>query len=100
MQLEKSIFPEYSLIEIKLAEGEIATPEALKRLQPPNVDAKQGVVVCGRAPIWVYAYLVHHYHPTAWVATADPRLGYVIVATHSPEKQVGEIIDPNAPIIV
>ena len=58
------------------------------------------MVISGRAPIWLYSYLTHHYHPTPWIATADPRLGYVIVSSHNPDRKVGEIIDPDAPIII
>lgn len=42
---------------------------------PAGIDTTGGVVINGRAPIWLYAHLVHELHPTAWVACYDPRLG-------------------------
>jgi CRISPR-associated protein Csx3 len=50
------------------------------------------VVLSGRAPIWLYGWLVHECHFTRWVACYDPRLGAVVVSSHSPDVQVGEII--------
>ncbi|MBU6427263.1 hypothetical protein KGQ27_03460 [Patescibacteria group bacterium] len=41
--------------------------------------------------------LVHGAHPTPAVATFDPRLGYVVVATHDEKYAVGQVIaDPEA----
>jgi CRISPR-associated protein Csx3 len=77
--------------------GDIIKPEALKTLTPPDPIAQNfahlGVVLSGRGPFWFYGFLVHYYHPTKWVATHDPRLqGAVVVASHTPEIKVGEII--------
>jgi len=72
----------------------IISPDILKSLQlPSGIDPKMGVVISGRAPIWLYAFLVHELHPTAWVACHDPRLGAVVVVTHSREVTVGQILD-------
>ena len=75
----------------------ILTPQQLKLLNPPDPVthnfAHLGVVLSGRGPIWLYGYLVHFYHPTRWVATYDPRLqGAVVVESHTPDVQVGDII--------
>ena len=53
------------------------------------------VIVEGRAPIWRYGMALHLLHgsPAAAVAFYDPRLGAVVVATHSREWQVGQIVD-------
>jgi CRISPR-associated protein Csx3 len=86
---------DYQILRIEF-EG-ILSPDILKSLQlPSGIDPKMGVIISGRAPIWLYAYLVHELHPTAWVACHDPRLGAVVVATHSREVQVGQIL--NLPI--
>ncbi len=100
MQLTTEIYPDYTLVLIQLDKDENLVPEQLKTLEPPAVDGTRGVVISGRAPIWLYAFLVHHYHPTAWIATHDPRLGYVIVESHNPKVAVGTVLSPTEPIIV
>jgi len=82
----------FQVIEISL-DG-IATPDDLARLHlPTGIDTRQGVVLTGRAPIWLYGWLVHECHFTRWVACYDPRLGAVVVSSHSPDVQVGQVID-------
>lgn len=68
---------------------------------PPLPDIPRGalVVVSGRAPIWRYGLAQHKLHgsPAGAVATYDPRLGAVVVATHSPKYREGQVLDisPN-----
>ena len=81
----------YTLIEIEL-EDTIA-PDVLKAVSPPKVDLRKGVVISGRAPIWLYCFLTHYYHPASWVATFDPRIGAVVVESHSPKYKVGDVIE-------
>ena len=83
--------PSYTLVEFEL-DGPIS-PEILQNLNPPHVNFKKGVILSGRGPVWLYSYLTHHYHPAAWVATNDPRLGAVVVASHTPEVKPGMVID-------
>ena len=62
----------------------------------------------GKAPTWLYAYLVHACHTAAWVATFDPRLGEdiahsgggVVVATHSQQVAVGEVLTVELPHVL
>ncbi|MGQ9691848.1 MAG: CRISPR-associated ring nuclease Crn3/Csx3 [Thermoproteota archaeon] len=69
------------------------TPEVLSSLAPPKVNATKGVVLSGRGPIWLYGYLIHHYHPTKFIATYDPRLGgAVVVESHCPGYKVGDVV--------
>jgi len=64
---------------------------------PPLPDIPRGtvVVVEGRAPIWRYGLAFHKLHGSAAAAVAvyDPRLGAVIVASHSPAFQEGTVLD-------
>jgi len=84
----------YTILKLKLEKG--INPEILKEIDPPKINGKKGVVLTGRAPIWLYCYLVHYYHPTKFVATYDPRLGgAIIVESHSEEFNVGDIIKVN-----
>ena len=81
----------FQVIEIVL-DG-IATPDDLSRLRlPAGIDTRQGVVLTGRAPIWLYGWLVHECHFTRWVACYDPRLGAVVIESHTPEVRVGQVI--------
>lgn len=62
-----------------------------------HLPGPEAVLVNGRGPVWGYAMLVHGAHPTPCVATFDPRLGYVVVATHDEKYKVGDVIaDPEA----
>ena len=57
------------------------------------------MIVEGRAPIWRYGMALHLLHGSlaAAVAFYDPRLGAVVVASHSPEWQVGQVVDVTLP---
>ncbi len=57
------------------------------------------VIVEGRAPIWRYGMALHllHASPAAAIAFYDPRLGAVVIASHSPEWQVGQVVDITIP---
>lgn len=74
------------------------TPKILPYINPPSVNSTKGVVLSGRGPIWLYCHLAHHYHPTKFIAVHDPRLGgAVVVESHSPNYQIGEIIKIGEP---
>ena len=80
-------------IDLTSPDRVIASEDLIGLELPPGVDTTGGVVISGRAPIWLYAYLVHELHPTNWVACFDPRLsGGVVVATHSKQVQIGQVI--------
>ncbi len=67
---------------------------AVRLPRPP--DPHRGLVVNGRAPIWLYGRLVDLCRDAAWTATTDPRLGAVVVATRVPEAMpVGAILPPE-----
>jgi CRISPR-associated protein Csx3 len=89
----------YQQLTIELTRGDrVIYPAELSRLELPNgIDTTQGVVINGRAPIWLYGYLIHELHPTAWVACNDPRLGAVVVATHSKTVKIGQVIPLKDP---
>jgi len=71
----------------------IYRPEELSNSDLPEITPGAGVIISGRAPIWVHAFLVHHAHPASWVATYDPRLqGGVVVASHVPGIGLGAVV--------
>ncbi len=86
------IYDNFTLIEFAIPDN-VCSPEELKELDLPGVDSTKGVIISGRGPVWLFGRLIHHYHPTAWVATFDPRLGGgVVVASHTRGVEVGEVI--------
>ncbi len=76
---------DFSFIEFELP-SDLIEPGALQHIGLPREVATRrnlGLVISGRGPVWLYAYLVHLAHPFAWVATFDPRLnGGVVVMNH------------------
>ena len=85
---------QYQVLAIALTRKDrLLYPQDLQDLElPPGIDTTGGVVISGRAPIWLYTYLVHELHPTAWVACYDPRLGAIVVSTHSRLTQIGQVL--------
>mgnify|MGYP000670752323 CR=1 FL=1 len=92
-------------IHITTPDG-LIEPSDLKGLTlPDSMIWSLGVVIEGRAPIWLYGYLVHACHPALWVACFDPRLGdpvaqsggAVVVSTHTHTVEVGEVLSVTLP---
>jgi len=74
-------------------EGGIFSLEEIKTLPEIKIDPRKWVILDGRAPIWVYARLVHFCHPAIWVAVNSPRDGgAVVVASHHREVREGDVI--------
>jgi len=77
----------------------IAVPTPIIPTEPlpplPEIPRGSLVIVEGRAPIWRYGMALHLLHgsPAAAIAFYDPKLGAVVVATHSQRWSVGDIID-------
>lgn len=85
---------DFQIIEIFIGGNGIADPSdlALVRL-PADIDWRKGIILDGRAPIWLYTYLTHLCHPTAWLAVGDPRYGAIVIAGHVPiSPAVGSVI--------
>jgi len=87
--VEKS---EYTIVHFRLSAP--IKPEDLPLIlsAAPVIDASKGVVLSGRAPVWLHSALAHKYHPSAWIAHYDPRLGAVVIETHTPDRKVGEVL--------
>ena len=64
---------------------------------PATPDIPRGalVVIEGRSPIWRYGRAFHLLHGSSAgaVAVYDPRVGAVVVASHSPNYTEGQVID-------
>ena len=59
----------------------------------PKLQAGELLIIEGRAPIWRYAMALHAAHGSAAgaIAVFDPKLGYVVVVSHSPKYREGEV---------
>jgi CRISPR-associated protein Csx3 len=83
---------QFLIISLTQRDRQIKPKDLIGLELPCGIDTTGGVIISGRGPIWLYAYLVHELHPTAWVACYDPRLGAVVVATHSDLVRIGDVI--------
>jgi len=82
---------EFSLLQINLDKP--IQPSDLTSIDFPKAQGK-GLIISGRAPIWLYCYVLHYYlHLFQVIAIYDPKLGgAVIIASHSPDYKVGDIL--------
>ncbi|MGC9504906.1 CRISPR-associated ring nuclease Crn3/Csx3 [Baaleninema sp.] len=89
----------YQHLQVRITtEDGIITAADLKNLTlPKGIDFKQGIAIEGKAPIWLYGYLVHECHPAAWVGCYDPRLGVVVVSSHTHQVRVSQVLDIELP---
>jgi len=85
-------FEDYTLVEFNLPQGTIE-PKDLKTVTVLRINCKKGVIISGRGPIWLHSYLAHEYHPCLWVAHYDPRVGAVVVQSHTPDVKMGDIVE-------
>lgn len=96
-QTQEGLLYQHLQIRLTTADG-IITPHDMKGLQiPADIQFKQGVVIEGKAPLWLYGYLVHQCHPAAWISCYDPRLGAVVVATHTHDIAIGQVLALDLP---
>ena len=67
--------------------------------QLPTIPRGAVVVIEGRAPVWRYGLAFHRLHGSAAAAVAvyDPRLGAVVVASHTPDISGGDVFDVTPP---
>ena len=73
-------------------EGGILEPQEISSIKLPSVDYKKMIIISGRGPIWLYGFLIHELHPSVAVGVHDPRLGGVIIQSHSTKYKVGDVI--------
>ncbi|ACK41901.1 MULTISPECIES: CRISPR-associated ring nuclease Crn3/Csx3 [Dictyoglomus] len=91
ISLEITEKDDYTILYFKLKSN--LDPSILKKISPPKINLRRGLIISGRGPIWLYAYLVHYYHPTPFIAIYDPRIGAVVIQSHIKSINVGDVID-------
>ena len=84
---------DYQILKFEIPE-EVMEPSELAHIKIPELDHSKGVIISGRGPIWLYAFLTHCLHPHPWLAIYDPRLnGAVVIERHSKKApKVGNIL--------
>lgn len=65
----------------------------------PQIQRGSLLIIGGRSPVWRYGMAFHAAHGSAAaaVATYDPRLGAVVVASHHPDYRDGQVVDVQWP---
>jgi CRISPR-associated protein Csx3 len=86
----------FDVLDILLEGNGLANAADLDALRfPAGLRGDRGVVLNGRAPIWLYARLLHLCEGAPWVATTDPRQGAVVVRATAPDAPaVGSVLPP------
>jgi CRISPR-associated protein Csx3 len=90
----------YQHLRIQLTSPDgIVDPQDLQGLKlPDSLQSSQGVVIEGKAPIWLYSYLVDKCHTTSWMGCYDPRLeGAVVVESYTEGVSVGSVLKLRLP---
>jgi len=76
-------------------EGGVIAPSDLRNIQVPAIDPARPLVLSGRAPHWLYAFLVHEVHFSRILATFEPRLNKGIVVEAPSSSLLGQGINPQ-----
>jgi CRISPR-associated protein Csx3 len=89
----------YNHLHIQITtDNGIITPSDLQGLKlPVGIDFTKGIAIEGKAPIWLYGYLVHQCHPAVWVGCYDIRIGAVVVATHTNDVAISQVLPLDLP---
>jgi len=80
------------VINLHLEAGERLKPNALGSLElPSELDLSREVILFGKAPIWLYSYLVHCCHSAPWVGCyAMEEQSAVLVHSRVSHKAAGD----------
>jgi CRISPR-associated protein Csx3 len=65
---------------------------------PDNLDRNRGLILYGKAPIWVYTNLIHQLADLPWLACFDIKVGAVIISSQVSTLCPGDILTilPNS----
>ncbi|MEM3490042.1 MAG: CRISPR-associated ring nuclease Crn3/Csx3 [Nitrososphaerota archaeon] len=74
-------------------------PSDLRGAQLVEVDPSKPLIISGRGPQWLYAFLAHHYHFARILATYEPRANMGVVISSVNEKDVGLGVDIEAGLL-
>lgn len=83
--------------------GGVTTPEEAAQFVSENAalfipPEHHGIILNGRGPVWVYGMAIGEAHASTWIATADPRLGAVVIRRYREDIERGtQIAIPTQP---
>lgn len=83
----------FQIIDILIGGNGVIDHDDLKTLNLPVLPSGEGLVIHGKAPIFLYAHLALNYHPANWIAIYMPQNSPIVVASRSPKYKVGETLD-------
>jgi|GEM_PF-296142 len=84
---------DFQILDIRMLAARIQLDVVGQLALPESVDFAKGIVINGKAPIWLYARLVTLCQEAPYVATFDPRHGAIVVASRADAaRRVGDII--------
>jgi CRISPR-associated protein Csx3 len=94
IELETAQFGRCQTLAIDLIQpAELIQTTTLSTLNLPAIDWQRELILFGRAPIWLYAYLADRCHSAKWLASYDVQLKSAIVIKSSVSTlQVGDRI--------
>ena len=85
----------YQALAINLLKPQsLISVEEMWRLElPSELDGERGLILSGRAPTWLYGYLVGQFGQLPWVACYDIRTkAAVVVSSNVPQVEPGDIL--------
>lgn len=88
----------YDIVIISFKLLEELSPLDLNSIEPPdptkNCFKCEVPLLCGKAPIWFYNYLIKYYRSLKAVAVYDSKLNSgIIVESNSPNYKIGDLIE-------
>jgi CRISPR-associated protein Csx3 len=95
--ITQSVIGNFNVVKFEIPGGVTSPAEFAKAVKEAgSLAGDKPTLLNGRGPVWGYGMLAHAAHPTPAVATFDPRLGYVVIATHTDGYKEGDTIaDPE-----
>jgi len=91
--------PDVQLLHVEVVGDKFAEPRVLERLEREELKVKgdKPVILEGAMPVWLATYYaLKLVHKAKALLVYDPRLvGAVVVATHSPEYKVGDVVEAD-----
>lgn len=95
VSIRQSASGEVRLVEFDIPGGVTTAPEFSEAVEgiEKELPGPTPVFFSGRGPVWGYGMLIHAAHPTPATGTYDPRLGFIVVATHDVRFPRGSVLE-------
>ncbi len=70
---------DHALLSFEIRGGDLAPGDLAAVQLPQDLDATAGVVITGRGPVWLYAFLSGRLRSHAWIAVTDANVNRAVV---------------------